>query len=246
MAFTREPFPPERRWFLGFVLAIFCCGSGAIVALALDRFDGHAPSLWWAVAVSLVPSLVAGILLARRPPRQTAPGVEQDPLTGLYGEARLRELLEAEWARSKRLSKQVGVVIVDLDQSGRMNVPQYVAWRALARTLKAAVRLYDHSFVLSPGRFAVLLSATSEAGGQAVIERLRKGIREVPELYGVGIRYGKSVLDPSKDTEQAPLKVLADAIEDARSALVESTVPMLIKEVQFQQSLARRDPNKVR
>ncbi len=233
-ALVNASVPQARSWFLGFVLAIVCCAIGAITAVALDRFEGHAPSLWWAVAVSLLPSVVAGVLLARRNPPLSTAGLEQDPLTGLYGEARLREMLEAEWARSKRLGKQVGVVIVELDQEGRINVPQYVAWRALARTLKAVVRLYDFSFALSPGRFAVLLSATTGAGGQAVIERLRKGVREVPELYGVKIRYGEAVLDPSAGPEEKASTVLLAALESARSALAETSVPILPKEVQAQ------------
>lgn len=223
---------PLRHWFLGFVLAVFCCGVGVVVALVVQQHEGPSPSFRWAFAICLFPSLVAGALWARilARPRRREGGEEEDPLTGLQGEARLREALEADWARSKRLHKHVGLVIVELEQAGRMSVPQYLAWRAMARTLKAAVRVYDSSYVLTPGRFAILLSATTEEAGRAVIERLRKGMLEVPELAGVTIRFGQAVGDPGAEGAEgpaAPNQLLEKAILAAHHAEPEQPAAVL-------------------
>ena len=199
----------SHRWLRAGVLAFFFCSLGVLVALSLKSSGSDVP-LGWAVAVCALPSLFAGVLWARQMGVREAAATE-DPLTGLHGEAKLREALEIECARARRLGKQVGVVIAEIKQDGRISIPHYVAWRVMARTIKSTIRVYDTCFVLKPGQFALLLSATNAEGGAAVVERLRRGFEKVQELKGVPIYFGQAVIDPAKPEEPA-LKVLEDAL----------------------------------
>lgn len=215
------PLLSARGWIFGLVTMLACLALGALMALSFDSMDKKAPSIMWSLAVCAVPSCLAGILLARQMGAKTERQGEEDPLTGLQGEARMREALLAEHQRARRIGKQVGVVIAEIDQQGRMSVPHYLAWRSLAKTLKSSVRLYDATYVLSPGRFAILLSGTTSQGGEAVIARVRKAVLQQPELKDVQIRYGQAVSDPSEEGTE-PTHVLHEAIKHAHGAMGEA------------------------
>ncbi|MCW8130685.1 MAG: GGDEF domain-containing protein [Planctomycetota bacterium] len=206
-----------RGWIFGLVAMMACLAMGALVALSFDNLDKKAPSILWALAVCAVPSGLAGVLLARQMGSRYERPADEDPLTGLQGEARMREALAAEHQRARRIGKQVGVVVAEIDQQGRMSVPHYLAWRSLAKTLKSSVRLYDATYVLSPGRFAILLSGTTAQGGEAVIARVRNAVVQQHDLKDVQIRYGQAISDPA-DEGVDPAAVLERAIEDAQKA----------------------------
>ena len=215
-------------WFLGLLMAVCCCGAAMVVALCTNSSVGNVSPVLWSFLAGLVPSLIAGVFFARHlAHRARLKELDHDPLTGLFGEERLRNDLAVENERAKRFAKLVGVVILELDQTGRFGIPEYVAWRALARMMRQKLRLSDNTYVLAPGRFAVLLSATTEEGGRVVIDRMRQSVKDVPELFGVKIRFGHQVLNPAAAGDAPPARVLDGALEDAKRAAVETTVPPL-------------------
>ncbi|MCZ7649489.1 MAG: hypothetical protein M5U26_30230 [Planctomycetota bacterium] len=216
-----------KGWAAGLAVAVVCALLGGLLgALTLNPDDLRIQPFLWGALASLLPSALAGFMAARGVLGRSNGSIEGlDQLTGLFGEERLRQDLEVEWSRSKRVGKKVGVVIAELDQGERFAIPQYVAWRAMARTLKQATRISDSAYVLGPGRFAVLLSATETQGGDVVIKRLRGSVKDVPELYGVKIRYGGHVEDPGDPAEPLAEQVLLGAQEAVRQAQTETTVP---------------------
>jgi GGDEF domain-containing protein len=209
--------------------AIFtgCCTVGVLSMALIDASRAMPTSTWKGFMVSVLPALVAAALVAWRVPlvREIERGL--DPVTGLLNVTRLLEALPLEISRAQRFGKHVGLVIVDLEQPERAGVPQEVAWRATARMLRRCLRLTDACFVLEPGRFALLLSATNPEGGPTVVERLRKAAHEVPELYGVKLRFGHEVFEPGDGKIQDASPLLARVVEKARAAMVETTVPKL-------------------
>lgn len=222
--------PPSSRpsvwsvWAIGVGVTAVCAGMGGLLgALTLDPEDLRVQPFLWGVLASALPSLVAGWVFARNASgRRDANPEGMDQLTGLFGPDRLRQDLEVEWSRSARLGKHVGMVLADLEQGERLTVPSYVAWRALARTLRAATRASDSAYVLGPGRFAVLLSLTNKGGSDVVIDRLRKAVQAVPELYEVRLRLGGHEEDPSHPSEPGPDDLFAGARKAAEQATPES------------------------
>lgn len=216
-----------RRLVYGAALFIVCCAAGTGVMALVDISQAQTPSWGKGLAASLAPSLIAGVLLVWQLSRSRRESLTHDPLTGFLDSARLIETLPEELRRAKRLGKRVALVIADLEQSDRLGVPEYVAWRAMARTLRRSLRMTDGCFVLDAGRFAILLSATNPEGGQVVIERLRKAVHDVPELYGVKVRLGQELFDPGEEEAQPPERLLEQAVAAARAAMVETTVPRM-------------------
>jgi len=214
----------------GLILAAFLCAFGALLIFAFYPADVY-PVLLWALLLMIIPSLLAGIFLARFLEfRERVKHMGSDPLTGLHGEPKLLDNLKVEFERAKRLSKRTGVVIMALDSRERFGVPEYVAWKAAANLLKRVVRISDSTYVLGPGRFAVLLSATNEEGGRVVIDRLRAAVREVNELFGVKIRFGQNITNPGEPGPSAH-SVVEMALADAAQALAETTLPALPQQV---------------
>lgn len=209
---------PSFGWLLGIMLALGCCGAGLLVAFALDAGSQQTPPLVWVLAICAVPSVVAGALLARQFSASPERNGAEDPLTGLHGERKLAEALVVEHARALRIGKRVGLVIAELEQDGRMSVPHYLGWRAMAKAIKATIRLYDGTFVLSPGRFAILLSGTTAEGGDAVIVRLRKAFEQTPELRGAQVRFGQALADPAQEGIK-PEDLLHAAVDAARTTV---------------------------
>lgn len=215
------------RLVYGAALFLACCAAGTGVMALVDLGQAQTPSWGKGLAASLAPSLIAGALFVWHLSRSRRSEVQHDPLTGFPDSARLIETLPAELHRAKRLGKHVALVIADLEQSDRLGVPEYIAWRAMARTLRRSLRLTDGCFVLDAGRFAILLNATNPEGGQVVIERLRKAVQDVPELYGVKVRLGQELFDPAKAEAEPPGRLLEQALAAARAAMVETTVPRM-------------------
>ena len=151
--------------------------------------------------------------------------LKHDPISGLLGKERLADALRFEVARADRLGLHVGVVTADLTFEGHFGIPQYRAWRAVARTLRHSIRLSDGVYALSHGRFALLLSATNPEGCDRVIRRLRALLRGVPELEGTRVGFGKCLLEPAYTHSLPPAHLLAYALGNLPAARSEHGPP---------------------
>ena len=106
-----------------------------------------------------------------------------DSLTGLANRRRADEALEDELARSERLGDPTGLILLDVDDFKAVN-DRYghptgdEVLRAVATTLKEAVRQIDVAARWGGEEFAVVLPATGLDGAAQLAERLRTALAE--------------------------------------------------------------------
>lgn len=106
-----------------------------------------------------------------------------DSLTGLANRRRADEALEAELARSDRLGDPTGLILLDVDDFKAVN-DRYghptgdEVLRAVAATLRDAVRQIDTAARWGGEEFAVVLPATDLDGASQLAERLRAALAE--------------------------------------------------------------------
>ena len=93
----------------------------------------------------------------------------RDPLTGLYNRRFLEEFLEREIIAAIRKDRTIGILMLDVDHFKRFNDKfghnaGDAVLRALADTLRHAIRGSDMACRLGGEEFVVLLPEASEAG----------------------------------------------------------------------------------
>ncbi|MBI2313118.1 MAG: diguanylate cyclase [Betaproteobacteria bacterium] len=107
-----------------------------------------------------------------------------DALTGVYNRRHLDEVLLAEHARARRYSLSLSVLMLDVDHFKRFNDQHGHdtgdrVLKAIATTLKGALRNHDIACRYGGEEFMAILPNTTQSGGYAVAERLRKDIEEL-------------------------------------------------------------------
>lgn len=114
-----------------------------------------------------------------------------DPLTGVYNQRYLHALLGQEISRSRRHSKEFGLVMVDLHGFRKINATLGLEagdalLRRVAQTLRATVRNNDVLCRYVADRFAVLLPELTAQGLVSVVGKLQNALRgvEVPNPHG--------------------------------------------------------------
>ena len=105
-----------------------------------------------------------------------------DPLTGLSNRRHFFEVAFVEFDRSKRYSKPISVIMMDVDHFKKIN-DNYghqvgdIIIKSVADRLKTALRGTDIPARYGGEEFIVLLPETAKSDAQAVAERIRENIQ---------------------------------------------------------------------
>lgn len=107
-----------------------------------------------------------------------------DGLTGLYNRRHLDHVLGAEHARAKRHGFNLSVLMLDVDHFKRFNDEHGhdmgdQVLKAIADTLKGALRNHDIPYRYGGEEFLAILPNTTQSGAYAVAERLRKDVEDM-------------------------------------------------------------------
>jgi diguanylate cyclase (GGDEF)-like protein len=107
-----------------------------------------------------------------------------DPLTGLYNRRYFAESFEKELNRARRYSSPLGLVILDMhrfkevnDRHGHPRGDEVL--RAVATTLRKALRTSDSAFRIGGDEFALLLPETDAPQSNALSRRIQAVFAEV-------------------------------------------------------------------
>jgi diguanylate cyclase (GGDEF)-like protein len=107
-----------------------------------------------------------------------------DPLTGLYNRRHFGESFEKELNRARRYSSPLGLVILDMhrfkevnDKHGHPRGDEVL--RAVATTLRKALRTSDSAFRMGGDEFALLLPQTDAPQANALSRRIESVFAEI-------------------------------------------------------------------
>jgi diguanylate cyclase (GGDEF)-like protein len=108
-----------------------------------------------------------------------------DGLTGLYNRRHTLERFEEEMVRAKRLKKELGCIMLDIDNFKAINdtyghLVGDKTLRKVAEILKNSVRTYDIAGRYGGEEFLIILPDTSFQEALRLAERIRKKIKESP------------------------------------------------------------------
>lgn len=133
-----------------------------------------------------------------------------DPLTGLYNRRIFGESFEKELNRARRYGLPLGLVILDMhrfkevnDRHGHPRGDDVL--RAVAVTLKKALRTSDSAFRIGGDEFALLLPQTDPPQALALSRRVEAVFAETlqPMQLGVSVTMDHGVANFPQDGEQA-------------------------------------------
>jgi diguanylate cyclase (GGDEF)-like protein/PAS domain S-box-containing protein len=111
-----------------------------------------------------------------------------DDMTGLWNRRAFDGALRREWKRTLRESSQVSLLLFDVDRFKEYN-DHYGhqvgddCLRAVAATVKDAVRATDTAARYGGEEFAVILPNTNSPGAVGVAEKLRKTVEDLKMLH---------------------------------------------------------------
>jgi diguanylate cyclase (GGDEF)-like protein len=133
-----------------------------------------------------------------------------DPLTGLYNRRLFGESFEKELNRARRYSQPLGLVILDLhrfkevnDKHGHPRGDEVL--RAMAATLKKALRTSDSAFRIGGDEFALLLPQTDAPQALALSRRIAAVFAEIiqPLQLAVSVSMDHGIAIFPQDAELA-------------------------------------------
>jgi diguanylate cyclase (GGDEF)-like protein len=114
-----------------------------------------------------------------------------DPVTGLFNRKYFRAKLDDEISRSRRLSMPLSMMIIDIDQFGRLNkeigiMNADTILRMIAVLLKKTTRANDILARIGPDELVLLMPHTGHEGAAIKAERIRRIIEATrfPVLEG--------------------------------------------------------------
>ncbi len=200
-----DPRPP-MSWGALLVRLVALGWGGAIVAALVDGY-GQLSNLPFLTAVAMTTLLVAAAFLfthngrvpdwrgdAIEPKRSESDADDvTDLLTQLPTFAHFQRRLGEEFTRSRRMGKQVSVVLIDVNNLTAVNKEYGVAagdevLRHVARTAEGTRRYNDLVSRLGDDEFGVLLMDCGEEGVRAFIQRLEERLSRESALAEVGGR----------------------------------------------------------
>ncbi|MBX3469667.1 MAG: sigma 54-interacting transcriptional regulator [Planctomycetes bacterium] len=123
-------------------------------------------------------------------------GATHDPLTDLYRRQELEQHLAVELTIARHTNAPVALLMVDVDELGRIN-HQHGRARGdrviarVARLLKAQVREDDACIRYGGEEFALVLPNTDQDGALATAEKVRRAVADYPG-FGAGLRVSVS------------------------------------------------------
>jgi len=151
-----------------------------------------------------------------------------DSLTGLYNRRRFMELSEREFARSLRYSRQLSMLMLDIDHFKRVNDEHGhdvgdTVLRSLSEISIMALRNADILGRLGGEEFGVLLPETDSQAAHDVAERLRLSIErssiDTPDgSLNITVSIGVAVLDSEVGSVEKLLKRADVALYEAKQA----------------------------
>jgi len=115
----------------------------------------------------------------------------RDPLTGLFNRATLDETLDREMQRALRHEHALSLVVLDVDHFKRINDEHGhdtgdQVLKAVAESIRSAVRDTDMAFRFGGEEFVILLNETPREGAGVVAERLRARLAGEPVILADG------------------------------------------------------------
>lgn len=122
--------------------------------------------------------LIAAVIARAERWRQIRALVKQDPLTRLLNQTALRERLEAELSRARRMNHPVAFALIDVDHFKQVNDTHGhpegdQVLRRLARLMRQRLRRYDAVGRYGGEEFGLILPEATLADACKVVEQLR-------------------------------------------------------------------------
>jgi diguanylate cyclase (GGDEF)-like protein len=116
---------------------------------------------------------------------------DHDPLTNLLNRRSFVHHLDAEVARSRRYTRPLALVILDLDELKSLNDTQGhaagdQAIKRVADALRTTIRSGDNAFRIGGDEFAVILPEASERDALAAAQRIADEL-QLPASFGVAV-----------------------------------------------------------
>ncbi len=146
-----------------------------------------------------------------------------DGLTNIYNHRYFRDALKNEYNRSKRLNKNLGLIMIDMDYFKTINdvyghQTGDAVLEKVARTIEANIRIIDTVARYGGEEFVVILPESNDKECLNTAERLRKSIEEIDisvdgEKLKITASFGVAVYPDCADTE-------SDLVNAADSALL--------------------------
>jgi len=115
----------------------------------------------------------------------------RDPLTGLFNRHYFNSIIASELSRADRYDRSMSLMMIDIDgfravnnEFGHLKGDEVI--REIARMLERSVRSADRVIRYGGDEFLILMPETNGRGDVDVVaERLRGGIKEVPDQTGI-------------------------------------------------------------
>lgn len=215
--YPRNPSHRGWRWLLGgcmLMLATATLGRGVLGGFFPDQYPSfqspHPVNLLWLIAinVTVVLGTVAMMVAWREEVEQSLRDMAMtDPLTGLLNRRGFFDRAESAFARTRRHSVPVVVMMLDLDHFKAVNDTHghEVGDRALmlfARLLAGNQRAGDLAGRIGGEEFGVLLSHATPTAAMVFDERLREDLRKASQAeLGFELNFSAGLVEPLADTE---------------------------------------------
>lgn len=142
-----------------------------------------------------------------------------DTLSGLYNSPHFFRTLEAEIDRSRRKSRQLTALLIDIDYFHRYNQTRGLkqgddVLSRLGEIIRTSTRRYDSGFRLGKDEFTVILPETDRNEGRVIGERLREAFAG---FYSgeLSLSIGMASYEPGDDVDRL-LRKAELAMEEAR------------------------------
>jgi diguanylate cyclase (GGDEF)-like protein len=153
----------------------------------------------------------------------------RDPLTGLFNRRFVDEFLVRELARATRKTRQLSVVVLDIDHFKRINdnfghSAGDMVLRQIGHILQAHVRESDIACRLGGEEFSLLLSELSLPIAIQRAEDVRKALREMSLTYEekdlgpITASFGAAAYPEHGRTVEALFRAADEALYDAKRA----------------------------
>ncbi|WP_049723877.1 GGDEF domain-containing response regulator [Gilvimarinus polysaccharolyticus] len=128
--------------------------------------------------------LVSAVCVRAARSRQLSEAIDQDSLTGLLTHARIKDQVNIELQRAKRLGKPASVAMIDLDHFKKVNDTYGHAIgdrviRALAQLLRQRLRQTDGIGRYGGEEFVVILPDCDTAAAKLILDDLRESFAAV-------------------------------------------------------------------
>ncbi len=190
--------------------AVLDCG-----ACGYDTCVEHAAAIWlgnstWDACFPLVRKQL------ERERERCETGAATDSLTGLPNRGAFSLRLEEEVLRARRYGTDLSLVMMDIDDLGRINdeLGEHAGDLLLASTgvlLKSQLRAADVAFHYGEDEYALVLTNTAETDAWVVAEKLRSMLRSLTAYTDAGM--------PIEATASFGVASLGDEHTDAQSLL---------------------------